>query len=68
MSERTESNKKLELKMGLFLIMTVVMLAVPFTLAVFRSETLVALFSQSAPFVLITIAVSCILWAKKSDS
>ena len=67
MSERTASNKKLELYMAVILVVVAAMLAVPIAISVFRAIPAVAFLVQATPFVLITLAVGSIVWAFKKD-
>jgi len=67
MSERTASNKKLELMMAPILVFVVAMLAVPFAISVFRETAVVAFLIQAAPFALMAAAVGTIMWANKVD-
>jgi len=68
MSERTASNKKLELMMAPLIVLVFAMLAVPFAISVFRETAIVAFLIQSVPFVLMAVAVASIMWAKRIDS
>ena len=68
MSERTAENTKLELAMGVLLVIVVAMLAIPFAISLFRATPFVATLLQSVPFVLLTIAIGSMVWATKRDS
>ena len=67
MSERTASNKKLELMMAPIIVLVFAMLAVPFAISVFRETAFVAFLIQAVPFVLMATAVGTIMWAYKVD-
>ena len=68
MSERTETNKKLELSMAVLLVVVVAMLAVPIAVSVFRAIPAVTFLVQSVPVVLMAVAVGSMLWARKKES